>query len=100
MAREKFDRSKAHVNVGTLGHVDDGKTTLTAAITTVMYKRTGSGGAIAYNQIDCATEEKERGITIATSHVEYETVIRHSAHVDGPEQTVYVINMISGPAQM
>jgi len=100
MAREKFDRSKAHVNVGTLGHVDHGKTTLTAAITTVMHKRNGSGDAMAYDQIDGAPEEKERGITIATSHVEYETENRHYAHVDCPGHADYVKNMITGAAQM
>ncbi|MFC0300745.1 elongation factor Tu [Virgibacillus soli] len=100
MAKEKFDRSKSHVNVGTLGHVDHGKTTLTAAITTVMHKRNGSGDAMAYDQIDGAPEEKERGITIATSHVEYETETRHYAHVDCPGHADYVKNMITGAAQM
>jgi len=100
MAKEKFDRSKSHVNVGTLGHVDHGKTTLTAAITTVMHKRNGSGEARAYDQIDGAPEEKERGITIATSHVEYETETRHYAHVDCPGHADYVKNMITGAAQM
>src|SRR5699024_2638235 len=100
MAREKFDRSKAHVNVGTVGHVDHGKTTLTAAITTVMHKRNGSGDAMAYDHIDGAPEEKERGITIATSHVEYETENRHYAHVDCPGHADYVKNMITGAAQM
>lgn len=80
MAKEKFDRSKPHVNIGTLGHVDHGKTTLTAAITTVLHKHFGEGSAMAYDQIDGAPEEKERGITIATSHVEYETANRHYAH--------------------
>src|SRR5690625_7760614 len=84
MAKEKFDRSKPHVNIGTLGHVDHGKTTLTAAITTVMHKVQGTEGAMAYAQIDGAPEEQERGITIATSHVEYETDNRHYAHVDCP----------------
>ena len=100
MSKEKFDRSKPHVNIGTLGHVDHGKTTLTAAITTVMNKRNGSGTAMAYDQIDGAPEEKERGITIATSHVEYETENRHYAHVDCPGHADYVKNMITGAAQM
>jgi len=100
MAKEKFDRSKSHVNVGTIGHVDHGKTTLTAAITTVMNKRNGSGTAMAYDQIDGAPEERERGITIATSHVEYETETRHYAHVDCPGHADYVKNMITGAAQM
>ncbi|HLR02522.1 MAG TPA: elongation factor Tu [Virgibacillus sp.] len=100
MAKEKFDRSKSHVNIGTLGHVDHGKTTLTAAITTVMHKKNGSGEAQAYDQIDGAPEEKERGITIATSHVEYETENRHYAHVDCPGHADYVKNMITGAAQM
>ncbi|MGM8212755.1 elongation factor Tu [Virgibacillus sp. W0430] len=100
MAKEKFDRSKPHVNIGTIGHVDHGKTTLTAAITTVMNKRNGSGTAMAYDQIDGAPEEKERGITIATSHVEYETENRHYAHVDCPGHADYVKNMITGAAQM
>src|SRR5699024_7843657 len=100
MAKEKFDRSKSHVNVGTLGHVDHGKTTLTAAITNVMHKRNGSGEARAYDQIDGAPEERERGITIATSHVEYETETRHYAHVDCPGHADYVKNMITGAAQM
>jgi len=100
MAKEKFDRSKSHVNVGTIGHVDHGKTTLTAAITTVMNKKNGSGTAMAYDQIDGAPEEKERGITIATSHVEYETETRHYAHVDCPGHADYVKNMITGAAQM
>ena len=100
MAKEKFDRSKPHVNIGTLGHVDHGKTTLTAAITTVMHKVQGTEGAMAYDQIDGAPEEKERGITIATSHVEYETDNRHYAHVDCPGHADYVKNMITGAAQM
>ncbi|WP_156291766.1 elongation factor Tu [Oceanobacillus salinisoli] len=100
MAKEKFDRSKSHVNVGTIGHVDHGKTTLTAAITTVMHKKSGKGSAMAYDQIDGAPEEKERGITIATSHVEYETDTRHYAHVDCPGHADYVKNMITGAAQM
>ena len=100
MAKEKFDRSKDHVNIGTIGHVDHGKTTLTAAITTVMNKRNGSGTAMAYDQIDGAPEERERGITISTSHVEYETETRHYAHVDCPGHADYVKNMITGAAQM
>ena len=100
MSKEKFDRSKPHVNVGTIGHVDHGKTTLTAAITTVMAKKMGKGTAMAYDQIDGAPEEKERGITIATSHVEYETDNRHYAHVDCPGHADYVKNMITGAAQM
>lgn len=99
MAKETFDRSKPHVNVGTIGHVDHGKTTLTAAITTVMAKRTG-GQASAFDQIDNAPEEKERGITIAASHVEYESEKRHYAHVDCPGHADYVKNMITGAAQM
>ncbi len=99
MAKDTFVRSKPHVNVGTIGHVDHGKTTLTAAITTVLAKR---GGAVAkgYDQIDNAPEEKARGITIATSHVEYETANRHYAHVDCPGHADYVKNMITGAAQM
>ncbi|MCB9025176.1 MAG: elongation factor Tu [Bdellovibrionaceae bacterium] len=99
MSKEKFDRSKPHVNIGTIGHVDHGKTTLTAAITTVLAK---SGGAEArgYDQIDNAPEEKERGITISTSHVEYQTANRHYAHVDCPGHADYVKNMITGAAQM
>ena len=100
MGKEKFDRSKEHVNVGTLGHVDHGKTTLTAAITTVMAKKNGDGTAMGYAQIDGAPEEKERGITISTSHVEYETETRHYAHVDCPGHADYVKNMITGAAQM
>ena len=100
MAKEKFDRSKPHVNIGTLGHVDHGKTTLTAAITHVMNKVYGTGEAKAYDEIDGAPEEKERGITIATSHVEYETDKRHYAHVDCPGHADYVKNMITGAAQM
>ncbi|MGL5020542.1 MAG: elongation factor Tu [Mycoplasmatales bacterium] len=99
MAKEKFDRSKEHVNIGTIGHVDHGKTTLTAAITTVLAK-TGGAIAQAYDQIDGAPEERERGITISTAHVEYETATRHYAHVDCPGHADYVKNMITGAAQM
>ncbi len=99
MAKEKFDRSKEHVNVGTIGHVDHGKTTLTAAITTVLAKK-GGAEAQAYDQIDGAPEERERGITISTAHVEYETETRHYAHVDCPGHADYVKNMITGAAQM
>ncbi|WP_342526910.1 elongation factor Tu [Chryseomicrobium sp. FSL W7-1435] len=99
MAKEKFDRSKTHANIGTIGHVDHGKTTLTAAIATVLAKRSG-GTAMSYAQIDNAPEEKERGITINTSHVEYETASRHYAHVDCPGHADYVKNMITGAAQM
>ena len=101
MAEEKFDRSKVHVNVGTIGHVDHGKTTLTAAITAVAAKKLGGANkAVAFDQIDNAPEEKERGITIATSHQEYETEKRHYAHVDCPGHADYVKNMITGAAQM
>ncbi|OEH93186.1 elongation factor Tu [Bacillus solimangrovi] len=100
MAKEKFDRSKTHANIGTIGHVDHGKTTLTAAITTVLAKKSGSGTAMAYDQIDGAPEERERGITISTAHVEYETDARHYAHVDCPGHADYVKNMITGAAQM
>ena len=99
MAKEKFDRSKPHVNVGTIGHVDHGKTTLTAAITTVLAKHFG-GAAVDYASVDNAPEERERGITINTSHVEYETENRHYAHVDCPGHADYVKNMITGAAQM
>ena len=99
MAKAKFDRTKTHANVGTIGHVDHGKTTLTAAIATVLAKRSG-GTAMSYAQIDNAPEEKERGITINTSHVEYETATRHYAHVDCPGHADYVKNMITGAAQM
>ena len=99
MSKEKFNRSKPHCNIGTIGHVDHGKTTLTAAITKVLSE---SGGAqfTAYDQIDKAPEEKERGITISTAHVEYETDKRHYAHVDCPGHADYVKNMITGAAQM
>ncbi len=100
MGKEKFDRSKAHANIGTIGHVDHGKTTLTAAITSVLAKRSGKGTAMAYDQIDGAPEERERGITISTAHVEYETDNRHYAHVDCPGHADYVKNMITGAAQM
>ncbi|ENH95857.1 elongation factor Tu [Gracilibacillus halophilus YIM-C55.5] len=100
MSKEKFDRSKDHVNIGTIGHVDHGKTTLTAAITTVLHNQSGSGEAQAYEDIDGAPEEQERGITISTAHVEYETDNRHYAHVDCPGHADYVKNMITGAAQM
>jgi elongation factor Tu len=99
MSKEKFERTKPHVNVGTIGHVDHGKTTLTAALTMVLGKKFG-GEAKAYDQIDNAPEERERGITIATAHVEYETENRHYAHVDCPGHADYVKNMITGAAQM
>ncbi len=99
MAKEKFERTKPHINVGTIGHVDHGKTTLTAAITTVMAKMHG-GQARAYDQIDAAPEERARGITISTAHVEYESTGRHYAHVDCPGHADYVKNMITGAAQM
>ncbi len=99
MAKEKFVRTKPHVNIGTIGHVDHGKTTLTAAITTILAKK-GLAQAKDYNQIDAAPEEKERGITINTAHVEYETENRHYAHVDCPGHADYVKNMITGAAQM
>ena len=101
MAKEKFDRSKPHVNVGTIGHVDHGKTTLTAAITTVLARKFGGKNkAVSYAEIDNAPEERARGITIATSHQEYETANRHYAHVDCPGHADYVKNMITGAAQM
>ena len=99
MAKEKFERNKPHVNVGTIGHIDHGKTTLTAAITKVLAEKVG-GQAKSFEEIDNAPEEKERGITIATSHVEYETENRHYAHVDCPGHADYVKNMITGAAQM
>ncbi len=99
MAKEKFDRSKPHCNIGTIGHVDHGKTSLTAAITKILAE-SGGATAMAYDQIDKAPEERERGITISTSHVEYQTVNRHYAHVDCPGHADYVKNMITGAAQM
>ncbi len=99
MAKAKYERTKPHVNIGTIGHVDHGKTTLTAAITTVLSKTYG-GAAVAFDQIDKAPEERERGITISTAHVEYETNNRHYAHVDCPGHADYVKNMITGAAQM
>ena len=99
MAKEKFERSKPHVNIGTIGHVDHGKTTLTAAISAVL-TNAGGGEMMDYDQIDNAPEERERGITIATSHIEYETATRHYAHVDCPGHADYVKNMITGAAQM
>ncbi|HUF14119.1 MAG TPA: elongation factor Tu, partial [Longimicrobiales bacterium] len=99
MGKAKFERTKPHVNVGTIGHVDHGKTTLTAAITEIQAKK-GLAQFVAFDQIDKAPEERERGITIATAHVEYETVKRHYAHVDCPGHADYVKNMITGAAQM
>ena len=100
MAKEKFERNKPHINIGTIGHVDHGKTTLTAAITTTLNSRLGFGEKVAFDEIDKAPEEKERGITISTAHVEYETANRHYAHVDCPGHADYVKNMITGAAQM
>ena len=100
MAKAKFERTKPHVNIGTIGHVDHGKTTLTAAITLTLAKRLGLGEAVAFDNIDKAPEERERGITISTAHVEYETAKRHYAHVDCPGHADYVKNMITGAAQM
>ena len=100
MAKAKFERNKPHINIGTIGHVDHGKTTLTAAITTTLQNRYGLGEKVAFDAIDKAPEEKERGITIATAHVEYETPNRHYAHVDCPGHADYVKNMITGAAQM
>ena len=99
MSKEKFVRNKPHCNIGTIGHVDHGKTTLTAAIT-ITLAEAGGAAAVAYDQIDKAPEEKERGITISTAHVEYETEKRHYAHVDCPGHADYVKNMITGAAQM
>ncbi len=100
MAKQHFERSKPHVNIGTIGHVDHGKTTLTAAITRVLHERLGTGEFVAFDNIDKAPEERERGITISTAHVEYETENRHYAHVDCPGHADYVKNMITGAAQM
>ena len=100
MAKAKFERSKPHCNIGTIGHVDHGKTTLTAAITKTLHERLGTGEAVAFENIDKAPEERERGITISTAHVEYESVARHYAHVDCPGHADYVKNMITGAAQM
>ena len=100
MAKEKFERNKPHINIGTIGHVDHGKTTLTSAITTTLNARLGLGDKVAFDEIDKAPEEKERGITISTAHVEYETNNRHYAHVDCPGHADYVKNMITGAAQM
>ena len=100
MAKAKFERSKPHCNIGTIGHVDHGKTTLTAAITKTLHERLGTGEAVAFENIDKAPEERERGITISTAHVEYETSNRHHAHVDCPGHADYVKNMITGAAQM
>ena len=100
MAKEKFERTKPHLNVGTIGHVDQGKSTLTAAITKVCAESQGTGEAIAFDGIDNAPEEKERGLTIATSHVEYDSAARHYAHVDCPGHADYIKNMITGAAQM
>ena len=100
MAKEKFERTKPHLNVGTIGHVDHGKTTLTAALTKVCAEAQGTGEAVAFDGIDNAPEEKERGITIATSHVEYDSAARHYAHVDCPGHAAYIKNMITGAAQM
>ena len=96
MAKQKYERTKPHVNVGTIGHVDHGKTTLTAAITMVLHSRYGTGEAVAFDNIDKAPEERERGITINTAHVEYQTENRHYAHVDCPGHADYVKNMITG----
>src|SRR5881227_1336545 len=100
MAKKKFERTKPHVNVGTIGHIDHGKTTLTAAITKVLAKASAANKYIAFDQIDKAPEERERGITIAIAHVEYETEKRHNAHVDCPGHADYIKNMITGAAQM
>ena len=100
MAKQKYERTKPHINIGTIGHVDHGKTTLTAAITSVLNRKYGLGGDVAFDQIDKAPEERERGITISTAHVEYETPKRHYAHVDCPGHADYVKNMITGAAQM
>ncbi|MBU1002975.1 MAG: GTP-binding protein, partial [Proteobacteria bacterium] len=99
MGKAKFERTKPHVNIGTIGHIDHGKTTLTAAITKTCAMK-GGGKFVAFDEIDKAPEEKERGITIATAHVEYETANRHYAHVDCPGHADYIKNMITGAAQM
>ena len=100
MAKAKFERTKPHCNIGTIGHVDHGKTTLTAAITKTLHERLGTGETVAFENIDKAPEERERGITISSAHVEYETEKRHYAHVDCPGHADYVKNMITGAAQM
>src|SRR2546425_9084141 len=100
MAKEKFERTKPHVNIGTIGHIDHGKTTLTAAITKVLSKHNPKVAFRAFDTIDNAPEERERGITIAVSHVEYETAKRHYAHMDCPGHAYYIKNMITGAAQM
>ena len=100
MAKQKFERTKPHINIGTIGHVDHGKTTMTAAITSVLRAKYQLGADVAFDEIDKAPEEKERGITISTAHVEYETPNRHYAHVDCPGHADYVKNMITGAAQM
>jgi len=100
MAKQKFERNKPHVNIGTIGHIDHGKTTLTAAITKVLHERLGTGEYVAFENIDKAPEERARGITISTAHVEYETANRHYAHVDCPGHADYIKNMITGAAQM
>src|SRR5437588_12386759 len=100
MAKQKFERTKPHLNVGTIGHIDHGKTTLTAAISSVLHKRGGGGQVKSFAEIDNAPEERQRGITINTSHVEYETENRHYAHVDRPGHADHIKNMITGAAQM
>src|SRR3954463_14002929 len=100
MAKQKFERTKPHLNVGTIGHIDHGKTTLTAAITKVLAEKAGGGTVKSFEEIDNAPEERQRGITINTSHVEYETSNRHYAHVDCPGHADYIKNMITGAAQM